>query len=168
MEYELTELEVQLQRLRCEESSLRKRHEIALRILRRGYDPRIIFELSQEGLDELEKRLARLEEEERLQRTMRWFILSLVRKRKRQLPLRFDGLSKDPLRVIMVRTANLESELNELTIQLKQIENQTQIVMGYEDSEDQIARLDSSKARIEKELRRKQEELTRLKTNLGT
>jgi restriction endonuclease S subunit len=68
----------------------------------------------------------------------------------------------------MVRTANLESELNELTIQLKQIENQTQIVMGYEDSEDQIARLDSSKARIEKELRRRQEELTRLKTNLGT
>lgn len=158
----------QLQRLRCEEASLRKRHEIALRILRRGHDPKIVFELSRDGLDELEKRLARLEEEEQHQRTMRWFISSLIRKRRRQLPLRFNALPKDPFWVSMVRIANLERERDELTIELKQIENQIPIVMGYEDSDDQIARLDNSRTQIEKELRQKQEELTTLKTSLGT
>ena len=59
-----SEMERQLLRLGYEESSLPKRHEITLRMRRRGCDPKIVYELSQESLDDLEKRLARAEKDE--------------------------------------------------------------------------------------------------------
>lgn len=176
IEHELLELsetmkqvEAQLEKLRREEASLRKRQEIALRLLRRGHDPNLVLELSQEGLAELERRLKKLElaeEAQRARRGLNWFISSLLRnpaqQKACQLPLPCHGLDKDPLRLRRVRKASLEKECNELTIQLGWIKNQIQIVMGYEDSEDQITRLEDSKAQIEKELRQKQEELARL------
>lgn len=174
IEHELLELrvqcdslQVQLEKLRREEASLRKRQEIALRVLRRGHDPDFILELSEEGLAELERRLDNLEsEEEKLRVPLRDWILQLLSKpgqrKTRQLPLLCDGLPKDPLLVGKVRKARLEKECNELTKQLGYVKNQIQIMMGYEDSHDQIARLEYSKARIEKELRQKQEEMARL------
>lgn len=151
--------EVQLEKLR---------QEMALRISRRGLDPSFVLELSQEGLAELERRLDKLELEEvrnaqRPRNGLDWFISWLVRNpaqqkahERRQLR---QGLAKDPLRV---KKARLEKECNELTIQLQCIKNQIETVMGYEDSQDQIAKLEDSRARIEKELRQKQEEMARL------
>lgn len=146
-----------------------KRQDIASRILRRGHDPNFVLELGQEGLAELEMILVKLEEEEEAQRQRTGlvrFILSLLRnpaqQKKHQLPLLCDGLAKDPLRVKKVRIASLKKECNELTKRLAEIKNQIQIVMGYEDSQDQVARLEDSKARVEKELRQKQEEMAGL------
>ena len=159
----------QIERLRREEASLRKRQQIALRVLRRGRDPTFVFELSEEGLAKLEKRLVELEEVRKArlrQQGLDWFIRQLLRKpaqqKKRELPLLCDDLPKDPARLRKVKKAKLEKECNDLTIQLGWIKNQIQVVMGYEDSEGQIVRLEDSVARIEKELRQKQEELARL------
>jgi len=160
-------LQAQLDRLHREGTSLRKRHEIASQVLAKGYDPSFVLELNQEGLTELERRLDQLELEEtkkkRRPRNLDWFISQLVRnpgrEKVREWRLLCHGLAKDPLRL---RKVSLEKELNELTIGLKQTEIQMQTVMGYEDSEDQIARLKDSKARIEKKLSKTQEELVRL------
>ena len=158
----------QLEKVRREETSLRKRQQIALRVSRRGRDPTFVFELSEEGVDELESRLDRLEvgENEMTRLSRNNWISSLVskpgRRKVRQLPLQYDDLPKDPARVRKVKKAELEKECNDLTIQLGWIKNRIQVEMSYEDSEDQIGRLEDGKVRIEKELRQKQEELARL------
>jgi len=126
----MKQVEAQLEKLRSEEASLRKRQEIALRVLRRGLDPNFVLELGEEGLAELERRLKELElaeEAQRASRGLNWFISQLLRnprQKVRQLPLRCDGLVKDPLRVRKVRKASLEKECNELTIQVGWTKNQ--------------------------------------------
>lgn len=146
----------------------KKRQEIALRLSRRGHNASFVSELSQESLAELERRLDKLESEEvrkaqRPRNGLLWFISQLVRNPEREkaceLRLLIQDLAKDPLRA---RKTSLEKECNQLTVQLWKIDGQIQILMGYEDSEEQIARLEDSKARVEKELRQKQEDLARL------
>jgi chromosome segregation ATPase len=167
-------LQAQLDRLHREETSLRKRQEIALRVLSKGRDPTFVLELSQEGLVELERRIVELEEAgktQHRQQELNW-IWQLLRnpaqQKTHELPLVYDDLPKDPLRVRKVRKAILEKECNELTIQIERINKQIQVVMRYENSEDQIARLNDSKAQIEEELRQKQEELAQLTRQIST
>jgi hypothetical protein len=152
----------------------KKRQEIALRVLRRGHNPDFVSELSRDGLAELERRLKEVElaeETQRSQSKLDWFISRLLRdpakRREHRLPLRCDGLAKDPLREREARKATLERECNQLTIQLRKIDDQIQVVMRYEDSEEQVARLRDSKARVEKELTQKQADLARLSGQIG-
>jgi len=147
-----------------------KRQEIALRMLRRGYHPDIASELTQEGLTELERRLDKLELQEekdtRLSQNnwISWLVSKLGRRKTRHFPLRCDDLPKDQVRVTKLKIETLEKQCRGLAAEFYTIKNQIKIVMSYSNSGDQLASLEDSKARIEKELRQKQEELTTLKT----
>ena len=147
-----------------------KRQEIALRMLRRGYHPDIASELTQEGLTELERRLDKLElEEEKATRLSQnnwisWLVSKSGRRKTRHFPLQYDDLPKDQVRVTKLKIEMLEKQCRGLSAEFYEINNQINIVMGYRNSGKQLANLEDSNARIEKELRQKQEELTSLKT----
>lgn len=151
--------EVQLEKLR---------QEMGLRIQNRGLEPSFVLELSQDGLAELKRRLDKLElkkvrKPHYLLNSSRWFISQLVRnpaqQRRRELFELSQGLAKDPVRV---KKAKLQEECNELIISLGGVERRIQVVMCYEDSEDRVAMLEETKARMERALRQKQEEMAQL------
>jgi len=61
-----------------------------------------------------------------------------------------------------MKIERLKREPEKVADKLGFIENQIKSVMGYEDSGDQLAKLEYSKARIEKELKQKQEDIDQL------
>lgn len=149
--------EVQLEKLR---------QEMVLRMQNRGLEPSFVLELSQDGLAELKRRLDKLELKKvrKLhypQNGLGWFISQLLRKpaqhrtpeRARELRELSQGLAKDPVRV---NKAKLEEECNELIGTLQCVKCRIQAVMCYEDSEDRIAMLEETKARMERDLRQKE------------
>jgi len=142
-----------------------ERNEIASRMLARGYDPTIAYELTQEGVSELERRLNEQElKEEKF--SMHNFIYSLVSKRgrrkKRQLSVLHNDLPKDPARVKELKIERLKKEGGKLAGKLWLIENQIELTRNRENSEDQLANLENIKAPIEEELKQKLEEINRL------
>ncbi len=145
-----------------------KRSEIVSRMVERGYDPNIVYELTKEGLSELERRLNELKllETKFNRLSQRNWISRLVsppgRKKTKRLPLQYDDLPKDPAMVKKMKIERLKRESEKIANKLGFIESQTKSVMGYEDSGDQLANLEYSKAIIEKELKQKQEEIERL------
>lgn len=145
-----------------------KRGEIASRMVGRGYDPNIVYELTQEGLSELERRLDELKLLEtkfnRLSQRnwISWLVSPRGRKKTKELRLQYDDLPKDPARVKKMKIERLKRASEKFADELALIENQIKSVMGYEDSGDQLANLEYSKARIEKELKQNQEEIDRL------
>jgi len=147
-----------------------ERDEIASRILARGCDPTIAYELTQEGVSELKRRLNELEELE--EEKFSWFnsihnlLSKLGQRKKRQLPLLCNDLPKDPARVKELKIESLKKECKKLEGELGSIENQIELTRNRENSEDQLANLENFKAPIEEELKQKLEEINRL-LNLG-
>jgi hypothetical protein len=140
----------------------KKRKKIALRLLRRGYCPDIASVLTPEGLTEIEKRLDEAEQEENdtklAQRNGIRMLVSKPGQRKIwQLPVQYDDLPKDPVRVTKLQIKKLEKQRKGLLKELNNINNQIKIVMGYRNSEDQVANLQECKHRIEKELNKDRE-----------
>ena len=135
---------------------------------RRGHDPIDAFKLTQEGLSELERRLNELESQEEkfttqsLHNWISWLVSPLGRKKTKRLRLQYDDLPKDPERLKKIKIESLKRESEKLANKHTFIENQIKSAMGYEDSEDQLANLEYSRARIEKELKQNQEEINRL------
>lgn len=134
-------------------------------MLARGYDPIIAYELTQEGVSELKKRLNEQELKEKKFWLANW-ISMLVSKRGRrkikQLSVLFNDLPKDPARVMKLKIERLKKEWKKLTDVLGSIENQIELFMNCENSEDQLANLENIKAPIEEKLKQKLEEINRL------
>jgi len=147
-----------------------KRSEIASRMMDRGYDPNVVCELTEEGLAKLDRRLNELElhEDEVSTLSLYNWVSMLVSKRgqrkTKQLPLQFNDLPKDPARVKKREIKEFKRDCENLAGELGSIKNQIEIIMGYEDSGDQLAKLADDKTRIEKKLKQKQEEIDRLLT----
>jgi len=150
-----------------EEESYRRRQQIVERLSKRGLDSYFVRELSEESVDQLERRLNILESKEKVMTRLsqnNWIssLLSMPNKRKaRQLPLQYDDLPKDPLRVMKLKIERLEKQYIDFTLKLAQINKQIEVVMGYDDSDDRIAKLEEFKAPIETALLDVQEKLVR-------
>lgn len=148
-----------------QEESYKRRRKIVERLSKRGLDSYFIGELSEESVDQLERRLNILESKEEVMTRLsqnNWIssLLSKPSKRKaRQLPLQYDDLPKDPLRVMKLKIERLEKQYIDYTLKLAQINKQIEVVMGYDDSDDRIARLREFKAPIETVLLHVQEQL---------
>ena len=138
-----------------------ERDGIASRMLARGYDPTIAYELTQEGVSELKRRL---NEQELKEKNFSVDFISMVlgRLKKKQLPVLFNDLPKDPARVMELNIERLKKEWKKLTDVLGSIENQIELFMNCENSEDQLANLENIKAPIEEKLKQKLEEINRL------
>lgn len=143
-----------------------ERAEIASRMLARGYDPTIAYELTQEGVSELKRRLNELELKEENFFSRHNFISMLMSRKKRQLPLLHNDLPKDPARVKELKIESLKEECIKLAGELVSIDNQIELTSNRENSEDQLANLENIKAPIEEEFNQKAEEFNRLR-NLG-
>lgn len=166
---QLKDLQVLLETLKREEASLTRRINIYSRICQRGNDPSCVPELNEDSLDKLEKRLDKIESAERngtpkIQKHA--FILSLMSRKTYHVPLQVDDLVKDSQRVMKHERASLVQECAELEKVVFGLENQLRIMMSREDTDDQIVNLRASVARIENELKEKQDRLVRLNKEL--
>ena len=139
-------------------------------MLLRVYPPNKALETTDEGLMELERRLdaIELQEEKDTKLAQANFIYILVskpgRRNTRQLHLQYDDLPDDPLRVAERKIKLLEKQCQELVYQILIIQNQIKIVMGYENSGDQVTNLEKDKSQVELELRQKQQEFNTIRT----
>ena len=79
-----------------------------------------------------------------------------------QLQSLFDGLTKDPWWVMKTKKVRVRKDCEALGTQIRNIEKLIGGVMGYRHGEDQVATLVNSKAKMEEDLRQKQEDLARL------
>lgn len=145
--------------------SEKKRKEIALWMLRRGHCPDIASVLTQEGLAKLERRRDEIELLEAMDIKLsrnNWIFLLLGKKTK-QLPLQYDDLPKDPVRVMKLQK---EKQCSALVGDLYDIKDQIKNVTRYSYSEYRLADLEKEKSRIEKELRQNKEDLTTLENKI--
>jgi hypothetical protein len=146
-----------------------KRDKVAARLGARGHCPCKAFIVTEESLLELERRLDEIEKleanDEKLALTN--FVRGLVskpgRRKTRQLPLQYNDLPDDPVRVKKCKIKELEEKCQKLKLQLHEIDVQIQHIGSYDDSEDREANLKNDKSRKETDLRVLQEELAKLK-----
>jgi len=145
-----------------------ERDEIASRLLARGHDPTIAYELTQEGVSEANRMLDQQELIEgkfswlRLHNVISMLVSKLGQRKQKQLPLLLNGLPRDPARVKGLKIERLKEEWGKLASSLSSILIKIKLAMNRENSEDQLANLENTKARIEEELKQKQEEINRL------
>lgn len=132
-------------------------------MLARGYDPTIAYELTQEGVSELKRRLNEQElKEKNFSRGVDFISMLFGPRKKKQLPVLFNDLPKDPARVMKLEIERLKKERKKLTDRLGFIKNQIELFRNCENSEDQLANLENIKAAIEEKLKQKREEIDRL------
>jgi hypothetical protein len=146
-----------------------KRDKIATRLGARGHCPCKAFIVTEESLLELERRLDEIKKleanNERL--ALSNFVRGLVskpgRRKTRQLPLQYNDLPDDPIRVKKCKIKKLENQCQELKVKLYEIDAQIQHIGNYNDSEDREANLKNDKSKKENELRTLQKELAKFK-----
>ena len=85
-----------------------------------------------------------------------------MQRKTSQLQSLFDGLTKDPWWVMKTKKVRVRKDCEALGTQIRNIEKLIGGVMGYRHGEDQVATLVNSKAKMEEDLRQKQEDLARL------
>jgi hypothetical protein len=146
-----------------------KRDKVAARLGARGHCPYKAFIVTEESLLELERRLDEIEKleanDEKLALTnfVRGLVSKQGRRKTRQLPLQYNDLTDDPIRVKKCKIKELENQCQALNMQLHEIDVQIQHIGNYEDSEDREANLKKDKSRKETDLLVLQEELAKLK-----
>ena len=79
-----------------------------------------------------------------------------------QLQSLFDGLTKDPWWVMKTKIVTVRKDCKGLRTAISNMEGRILSVMGHKHSEDEVANLVNWKAKMEEDLRQKQEELARL------
>lgn len=151
------------------DSSEEKRNKLSSRMMRRGYCPCKALVVIEECLPELERRLDEVESQEvkNTRLSLNNFISGLVSKpgcqKTKQLPLRYDDLPDDLIRVKKCKIKRLEEQCQKLAQRLDEINSQITLIMSKRNSDDQVANLEKDKSQVETDLRMKQEELTNIK-----
>ena len=150
-------------------TSEEKRNKLSSRMMGRGYCPCKAFVVAEAYLPKLEQRLDKIEnleaneEKFALENYIRGLVSKPGQRKTKQLPLQYDDLPDDPIRVKKCNIKRLEEQCQKLARRLDEINSQITIIMSKRNSDDQVANLEKDKSQVETELRMKQEELTNLK-----
>jgi hypothetical protein len=146
-----------------------KRNKVAARLGARGYCTCKAFIVTEESLLELQRRLDEIEKLEAndeklaLENYVRGLVCKPGQRKTSQLPLQYNDLPDDPIRVKKCKIKKLENQCQMLNLQLCEIDVQIQHIGDSDNSEDREENLKNDKSRKETELRELQEKLAKLK-----